>query len=220
LDPVEHPYVNAIHCYEFLNNASNLDNFIVGDSGLSFHDLFYQDVIVDGEETKNWLTSFESRYPEDSEDVEAFYQLCAWLNSTNTKEATNEELDSAITYAGITYTVDNAEYRLAKFKNEFEDHLNKNFTIYYYVLTHILLMIDSRAKNMMIATWDNQHWYPIFYDMDTMLGLNNYGYNKFDYNVEDNEDLYPNVYNGQNSVLWLNLRACFLPEIRKMYNDM
>jgi len=41
LDPVEHPYVNAIHCYEFLNNASNLDNFIVGNTGLSFHDLFY-----------------------------------------------------------------------------------------------------------------------------------------------------------------------------------
>jgi hypothetical protein len=31
LDPVEHPYVNAIHCYEFLNNASNLDNFICPD---------------------------------------------------------------------------------------------------------------------------------------------------------------------------------------------
>jgi hypothetical protein len=29
--------------------------------------------------------------------------------------------------------------------------------------------------------------------MDTMLGLNNYGYNKFDYNVEDKD---ANVFNG------------------------
>ena len=227
LDASEHPYVNGIHCYEFLNNASHLDNFITGDTGMSFHDLFYQDIVVDGETTKNWLTSFESRYPEDDMDVEAFYNMCAWVNSTCTTEATNKELDVPITYGGVQYTIDSAEYRLAKFKYEFEDHFNKNFVLFYYILTHVLLMIDSRAKNMMIATWGPEEghgphsiWYPIFYDMDTMLGLNNYGYNKFDYNVEDDEDLYPNVFNGQNSVLWLNVRACFLSDIRKLYNDM
>ena len=221
LNPAEHPYVNAIHCYEFLNNASNLDNFIVGDTGLSFHDLFYQEVLdEDNKLVANWQTSFESRYPEESMDIEAFYQLCAWINSTNTLEATDEELNTPVTYGNQTYLIDNASYRLAKFKNEFEDHFNKNFVLFYYILTHVLLMIDSRAKNMMMATWDNQHWYPIFYDMDTMLGLNNYGYNKFDYNVEDNEELYPNVFNGQNSVLWLNVRACFGSDINALYNNM
>jgi hypothetical protein len=78
-------------------------------------------------------------------------------------------------------------------------------------------MIDSRAKNMMIATWDNNIWYPIFYDMDTMLGLNNYGYNKFNYDVEDTHD---NIYNGQNSVLWNNVRDAFPDEIRNMYQEM
>lgn len=218
LDPEEHPYVNAIHCYEFLNNASNLDNFITGDTGLSFHDLFYQMVLDDsGKTVPNWKTSFESRYPEDSEDVEAFYQMCNWLNSTNPNEATNNILDNPVTYNGVQYSIDNEAYRLAKFTYEFEDHFNKNFVLFYYVLTHVLLMIDSRAKNMMIATWDNQHWYPIFYDMDTMLGLNNYGYNKFDYNVEDKD---ANVFNGQMSVLWNNLKVCFEADIRTMFNDM
>ena len=218
LDPVEHPYVNAIHCYEFLNNASNLDNFIVGNTGLSFEELFYQPVLNEKQKfVPNWTTSFESRYPEESEDVEAFFQMCNWVNSTNPDEATGEALDSSVTYKGTTYTTDSREYRLAKFTNEFEDHFNKNFVIFYYVLSHVLLMIDSRAKNMMIATWDNQHWYPIFYDMDTMLGLNNYGYNKFDYNVEDKDE---NVFNGQASVLWNNLKVCFESDIREMYDNM
>ena len=220
LDPNEHPYINSIHCYEFLNNASNIANFM-SDSEMNFYDSFYRDVLNEKNKlVKNWTTAFESRYPDKGTDIESFYQMCAWVNSTNVEEATNDPLNPSVFYDGIEYTTDNAEYRLAKFTNEFTDHFNKNFTIFYYVLTHVLLMIDSRAKNMMIATWDNQHWYPIFYDMDTMLGLNNYGYNKFDYNVEDNESLYPNVYNGQNSVLWLNLRTCFPAEISDMYNEM
>jgi len=81
--------------------------------------------------------------------------MCAWVNSTNPDEATENALAEPVTYAGVQYSIDNRDYRLAKFKNEFEDHFNKNFVLFYYVLTHVLLMIDSRAKNMMIATWDN-----------------------------------------------------------------
>lgn len=257
LDPVEHPYVNAIHCYEFLNNASNLDNFICPDKyrkayrgenldtfnsdeiyyikneedyiqvdnpieedfdsyyiKQNFTKLFYQKEYNDSRKiVPNWLTSFESRYPEDSMDVEAFFQMCLWLNSTNPDEATGETLSEP----KYGFTIDNRDYRLAKFTNEFEDHFNKDFVLFYYVLTHVLLMIDSRAKNMMMATWDNQHWYPIFYDMDTMLGLNNYGYNKFDYNVEDKD---ANIFNGQASILWNNLKICFEADIRDMYDKM
>lgn len=78
-------------------------------------------------------------------------------------------------------------------------------------------MIDSRAKNLMMATWDNKIWYPIFYDMDTMLGLNNYGYNKFNYTAEDTE---ANLYNGQASILWNNFRDAFPTEIAAMYEAM
>ena len=74
-------------------------------------------------------------------------------------------------------------------------------------------MIDSRAKNMMMATWDDIHWYPIFYDMDTMLGLNNYGYNKFNYTAIDTEK---NLYNSENSVLWKYFRDAFKEEIAEI----
>jgi hypothetical protein len=72
-------------------------------------------------------------------------------------------------------------------------------------------MVDSRVKNMMLATWGKQKveykdyntneikeannyiFYPIFYDMDTMLGLDNTGVDRFKY-YEDDTDT--NVYNG------------------------
>ena len=185
---------NKIHCYEFLNNSSNLANFL-NDEDEDFETTFNKIVTSDNKQVPNWYTSYESRYPEfedyASTDIDSFYRLCSWINSTK----------------------DNP----TKFKNEFNQYLNFNFTCFYYILTHVLLMIDSRAKNMMIATWDDQIWYPIFYDMDTMLGLNNYGYNKYHYDVEDTE---PNIYNGQLSILWNNFREAFKEEIHAFYEEM
>ena len=185
---------NKIHCYEFLNNADNLDNFL-NDEGMTFEETFNKIVLNDGKEVPNWYTCYESRYPEfedyQSTDIQSWYELCEWVNSTK------DDLD--------------------KFKAEFTQHFDFNFTCFYYILTHVLLMIDSRAKNMMIATWDDQHWFPIFYDMDTMLGLNNYGYNKFNYDVEDTV---ANIYNGQASVLWNNFRNAFPNEIQDYYQQM
>ena len=222
--PEDKPIINAIHCYEFLNNAANLANFRSDSDKETFEESFFKTVTSDGEQVPNWFTAYESRYPEGDEDdgsdinIGPFYRLCSWLNSTSQAEATNTSLDSPYTgLDGVIYTTDTAQYRLAKFKKEFDQYLDLGFTAFYYVLSHVLLMIDSRAKNMMIATWDNKIWYPIFYDMDTMLGLNNYGYNKFSYDVEDTQ---ANIYNGQNSVLWNNFRDGFPDKIRSTYQEM
>jgi hypothetical protein len=78
--------------------------------------------------------------------------------------------------------------------------------------------MDSRAKNMMLASWDQKIWYPIFYDMDTMLGINNVGFNKFNYDIEDLEE--NKVFNAYDSVLWNNFREVFQEDIAKKYNEM
>lgn len=116
------------------------------------------------------------------------------------------------------HTIDNERYRLAKFKNEFTDYFNMDFCLFYYILTLALLMMDSRAKNMMMASWDLKIWYPIFYDMDTSLGLNNTGFNKFSYDTEDDPN--DKVFNGFDSVLWNNFREVFTDEITSFYNKM
>lgn len=60
------------------------------------------------------------------------------------------------------------------------------------------------------------------YDFDTALGINNEGALVFGYNLEDT-DLLPggaNVYNGQDSVLWNNLRDAFGAELKAMYQTL
>jgi hypothetical protein len=99
-------------------------------------------------------------------------------------------------------------------------------------MTEVLLMADSRVKNMMIATWgkeertfetssgsktiNNYIWYPIFYDMDTMLGLDNTGKkNKYYYDEDTQED----VFNGD-EILWKFVRDALKDELAQFYTRL
>lgn len=63
-------------------------------------------------------------------------------------------------------------------------------------------------------------WLP--YDMDTALGINNEGELVFDYRLEDTDHLSggAEVYNGQESVVWNNIRLAFQEELRSMYQTL
>lgn len=63
-------------------------------------------------------------------------------------------------------------------------------------------------------------WLP--YDMDTAIGINNSGLLVFSYNLEDT-DLQQGgefIFNGQDSVMWTNLRDAFGNEIKAMYQQL
>ena len=99
------------------------------------------------------------------------------------------------------HTHDTADYRLAKFKNEFNDYFELQPVAYYYVFTETFLLMDSRAKNMFLMTFDGQHWFPSPYDMDTALGINNEGQLVFDYNLEDTDTSSgAMIYNGKDKL--------------------
>lgn len=99
------------------------------------------------------------------------------------------------------HTHDTPDYRLAKFKNEFENYFVLQPVAYYYVFTETFLLMDSRAKNMFLMTFDGQHWFPSPYDMDTALGINNEGQLVFDYNLEDTDTSSgPMIYDGKNKL--------------------
>lgn len=64
-------------------------------------------------------------------------------------------------------------------------------------------------------------WYPIFYDNDTILSLDNTGHIKFNPNVESTDRVGTGyAYNGTESVLWLNFKDAYDAEIRATYVNM
>ena len=106
--------------------------------------------VITGETTYNWQTVFEPRYPDTDpiyDDKAQLQEFVSWAASTDTTAATNRTLAEAVTYDGVTYTTDSAEYRLAKFKAEAGDYMELESAIFYYIFTELFLMIDSRAKN-------------------------------------------------------------------------
>ena len=229
---------NSIFCYEFLDNAAYpVCNFLItslpdkdGNIPVTYEDTWYKTFYHEKDDTyyPGWRMGFESRYPEDDKSThgaDAFYPLANWINELYTLRISGEtEKEKTV----------NNKLAIERFANEYWKYLDKDFTLAYYIITEALLMVDSRVKNMMIATWGkewryrladgtitdikpskgqkvdgvptgndyNAHFgyifYPIFYDMDTMLGVSNEGRLKFQYYNEDTE---PEIYNGAN-VLW------------------
>lgn len=119
-----------------------------------------------------------------------------------------------------TFTKDTSEFRLEKFRNEFPKHLDKEYCLIYFILTELLLCYDSRGKNMMLASFGPQEingdyiWYPIFYDIDTQLGLNNSGAYLWDYDADVTLD---GLFSTPSSVLWVNFFSAFEEDIKNKY---
>lgn len=95
-----------------------------------------------------WLNDFEGRYPDGNTDPVQLSALAEWLVSTDQDAATGAALASPVTYGGVEYTKDTADYRLAKFKAELPEHIELQSAVFYYLFTELFLMVDSRAKNM------------------------------------------------------------------------
>lgn len=255
--------INAIHCFEFLDNAVEVCNFlnkyksmipdpenegefIPDPSGetYTYEETWYNTFTnKDNDEVPGWTLGFESRYPEDKigyHDADSLYPLAAWIN----------ELHSI--RHGLNGYEKNEALALARFKNEYQCYLNKEFLLTYYLLTEALLMADSRVKNMMIATWGKENYefkdekftyyplketsigvyepdkdqekvitnnyifYPIFYDMDTMLGLDNTGVYRFNYYDEDTNS---SIFNGD-EILWTFVRDALSSDLKTWYSEL
>lgn len=170
----------------------------------------------------DWLNDFEARYPEDNEDSSNLAVLASWLKSTDQEAADGAVLDASVTYDGTEYGTDTAAYRLAKFKAELSQHMEVDAVVFYYLFTELYLMVDSRAKNAFPSVMGGSRWFSLPYDFDTAIGINNEGTLAFSYNLEDIDktETGADVFNGQQSVLWINLRQAFFPQIQAMYQNL
>lgn len=170
----------------------------------------------------DWQGDFEARYPKDYADPANLSELAAWLKSTDQSAATGDKLTVNRTFDGVLYTTDTAAYRLAKFKSEFAQHFEKDAALFYYLFTELFLMVDSRAKNMFPTFMAGSKWFSLPYDFDTAIGINNEGALVFSYNLEDidHTESGADIYNGQQSVLWVNVRQAFYEDIKAMYQKL
>jgi len=98
----------------------------------------------------DYLNDFEWRYP----DTDPAYtnpaqlkEFAEWAMSTDPEQANNSVLPNPVTYDDVTYTNDTEEYRLAKFKAEAWNYMERDSTLFFYLFTELFLMVDNRAKN-------------------------------------------------------------------------
>jgi hypothetical protein len=118
------------------------------------------------------------------------------------------------------FTKDSRGYRTEKFRNEFDQHLDKHYCAIYFIMTELLLCYDSRGKNVMMSSWGpikeggDFIWYPTFYDIDTQLGLNNSGAYLWDYDADVTKD---RLFSTPGSVLWNNFYEIFYSDILNTY---
>lgn len=202
-DPEKYP---RCECWEFLNNTSNRVLFKESD----FESMV---TITNANGTTEtypaWYDDFEARYPDTDPayvNYEQFKRLTDWVVSTDRSVVSSEEEKVA---------------RLQKFKNEFEDYFIKDAMLFYYLFTELFLMVDSRAKNFFATTFDGIHWFGMPYDFDTAVGINNEGKLAFDYDLEDTDLVNGSlVFNGQESVLWNNIRDAFGSDLKDMYTAL
>jgi hypothetical protein len=154
----------------------------------------------------DWLNDFKARFPVGSENAEKLAAFAEWVVSTDTTGL--NEIEAAA--------------RLQKFKTELPNYAEVDSALFYYLFTELFLMVDSRAKNAFPTFYNGNKvcWLP--YDMDTAMGINNEGALTFGYELEDTDTLPggADVYNGQKSVFWNNLRDTYGEELKEMYQTL
>ena len=195
----------------------------------------------DGKVVPAWLDDFEGRFPDGNENPVNLKALASWLKSTDQSQATGVVFESPVDFGeteqvltqdeegndvwvsrSIVHERDDAAFRLAKFKAELPEHMEVQAVLFYYLFTELFLMVDSRAKNAFPSFMGGSKWFSLPYDFDTAIGINNEGSLVFGYELEDVDHTEggADVFNGQDSVLWVNVRGAFFAELAAMYKEL
>lgn len=97
----------------------------------------------------------------------------------------------------------------ARFAAEVGQYFDVEFLCAWYLFTDYLMAVDNRAKNMMFATWNGLTWFPLPYDMDTILGGRNDSLLAYLYTITHetfDASIGSYAFAGHDSVLWKLVR--------------
>lgn len=99
-----------------------------------------------------------------------------------------------------------------EFKANFEEYIDLDAMLNYYILADFAYLQDNLAQNMIIATYDGVKWYPSLYDLDTSWGSDYNGKSLYDYH---------NTYVSMGSnKLMTRFEQCFSSEISQRYFEL
>ncbi len=151
-----------VQCWESLDNGSHLALF---------------------RDTENWAAdwskSFESRYPDGSEDTSDLKTFAEWISTVSQADFVTQKYDHFDVYKLAAY--------------------------YVYVMRHGA--VDQMVKNSMLTTEDGVQWFFILYDNDSVQGLRNDGPLVFGpyitrQSLDNSYDVPVYAYAGHDSKLW------------------
>ncbi len=104
------------------------------------------------------------------------------------------------------------------FAEMFDSYFDKEYTIRYFLMTYFVGAVDNLGKNMKLCRFKNNgKWYPMFYDLDTTIGLDNSGFLKF---TDSDIEMTSGVFNTSKSNLWVKLQRVFYNDIVTEYSKM
>ncbi len=99
-----------------------------------------------------------------------------------------------------------------EFKENFDQYLNLDATLNYYVMLNYCWLPDNAGKNMLLVTYDGNVWYPSLYDLDTSWGVNWKGNGLYNYQND--------LLSTEDSILWQRLENLYKKEIAARYFEL
>ena len=177
----------------------------------------------------NTEQAWEPRFP-DEDDINEFYEdggtpyllrsVYKWVHKHNV----------------YCWPSNNKAEHAAIFAQDLHKYFNVNYLIKYYVLTKLFINADQRIKNCMLAFYcdpavesnadpdtptGHMRGYYIFYDNDTILGVDNTGSLSNSWNADEKFGTYQGIDNNNVSFhgLWGNLEYCYDAYINGTYQN-
>lgn len=175
-------------------------------------------------ETWDGNTNFEFRHISNTVDQEdaiaKFQEFLSFVVSCDAENAPNTAFSTVQTINGQSFSIDNADYRKAKWKAYAGDYMILDSVLYHQVMTLVLSQVDNRAKNTFWSYSASQDkWHLCFaYDNDTAMGNDNEGGLTLKYGYMDTDTIGTrDVFNASDSVIFAMNRLCFADELKEMY---
>ena len=99
-----------------------------------------------------------------------------------------------------------------EFKAHFHEYLSLDAVMNYYIMADFAYLMDNLGKNMLVATYDGNVWYPSLYDLDSSWGVNTNGLGLYSYEQTPVGFEY--------NRLFKRMKECFPKELCNRYKEL